>query len=89
MSDTIFTPEAVDRMVAKGTFKRIKLKDWKSVDADEMFYFRFPSHNLVNEMNGDGDWLEIIDFDHDFTEIDVNRGTIRLPLGGETEVYVR
>jgi hypothetical protein len=87
---TVFTPEAVQRMVAEGIFRKVKLKDVQGLgDVDEIHFFRLPSTSAINERNGDGDWLEVVDYSTDFSEIDTDGGgTIKLPDGGETFVYV-
>lgn len=84
---TVFTPEAVQRMVAKGTFRKIKLRDLPNTDCDETFYFRFPSPSVMNEINGDGDWIDVWDYSPDFTSIDTERGEISTTP--DTEIYVR
>jgi hypothetical protein len=84
---TVFTPEAVARMVAKGTFRKVKLADLAKTDCDEVFYFKFPSDSMMNEVNGDGDWLEVMDYAKKLDWIDTNAGTIETTP--ETEVYVR
>jgi len=84
---TVFTPECVELMVAKGTFRKVALKDLLKTDFDEAFLFRFPSNSIINEMNGDGDWLEIQDFAVDSTWVSTARGEI--PATPDTIIYVR
>ena len=84
---TVFTPDCVERMVAKGTFRKVALKDLKNADFDEAFLFRFPSNSIINEMNGDGDWIEVWDYATDATWVSTARGEI--PATPETIIYVR
>jgi hypothetical protein len=55
-SSTVFTPDALERSVARGAFKTARLGDFLKIDADEVFVFRFPSRNIVNRENGDGEY---------------------------------
>jgi hypothetical protein len=89
---TVFTPDALARSVAKGGFKTCKLSEWKDADGDEAFLFIYPSPILENEMNGDGDLLEIIDFNNDLTEVDTDAGGGRLhshKTTPDTVIYYR
>jgi len=79
---TVFTPEAL-----RNSFKSATLGEVKDLDADEIFYFEYPSPNVVDEMNGDGVLYEIHDFAIDFSFIDIGRRNI--PATSETEVWIR
>lgn len=85
---TVFTPDAVARMLEKGSLKTCRLGEWKDVDGDEMFMYFFPSTNIINFENGDGDFVEIIDFKIDFTEVDLSDGRT-IPASRDTVVYYR
>lgn len=101
MPSTVFTPECLSRMVAKGTYRKVKLadlnKEGRERGFDEIFYFRFPSTDCFNEGNGDGDFMEV----HDYTHIKptssssipnlVTLFTAREEIAANTntEVYVR
>lgn len=86
---TVFSPEAVQIMCAKGTFREILLKDMHTTDHDEAFYFRFPSPSVFNDANGDGDWLEIVDYRKDLSGVWTDAGFIDCPEKGLTKVYIR
>lgn len=79
---TVMTPEAVAK-----SFKQARLGDAMQIDADEMFYFRYPSPDLTNQVNGDGDLLEIWDYSPDFSVVVTERGNI--PTTPETTIYYR
>jgi hypothetical protein len=83
MSDTVMTPTAL----ASSNFREIKLSDLRYTFHDEAFIFLFPSQNIINEENGDGDLLEIIDWDVDCSTVETNRGP--LATDPDTKVYVR
>ena len=85
---TVFTPEAVRRMIEKGSLKTCRLSEWKNVDGDEMFLYFFPSIDIFNFENGDGDFVEIIDFKVDYSEVDLSDGRT-IPADGNTVVYYR
>lgn len=85
---TVFTPQAVRRMIEKGSLKTCMLREWKDVDGDEMFMYFFPSRNIINFENGDGDFVEIIDFKDDYTEVDLDGGRT-IPTTPDTVVYYR
>jgi hypothetical protein len=83
----VITPEAL----AKSKFKTCQLSEYGDknfdIDADEAFYFRFPSPSLINQANGDGDLLEIWDFTADFKKIVTKAGD--LDVTPETIIYYR
>jgi hypothetical protein len=85
---TVFTPSAIASMLEKGTLKTCKLSDWKNVDGDEMFVYFFPSKNIINFENGDGDFIEIIDFKVDLSELDLSDGRT-IPASPNTLIYYR
>ena len=85
---TVFTPEALQRSVEKGGFKTCLLKEWKEVDGDEAFLFIYPSVDPINEVNGDGDFVEIIDFNRDLTLVDLDGGG-SVKTTPETRIYYR
>lgn len=87
MSDTVFTPDALERSVQKGAFKVGKMADYMSLDGDEFFVFRFPSSDIANESNGDGDLLEIWDAAIDGTTVTTSAGEIAVTP--EAPVYYR
>ena len=87
MSNTVFTPDALDRSVARGTFKTARLGDFMKIDADEVFVFQFPSRNIVNRENGDGDFLEVWDAATDYSSVTTDRGEISTTT--ETTIYYR
>lgn len=91
MGRTVFTQQCLDSMVSKGTFRKVRLADLKtegrSRGFDEIFYFRFPSTSILNEMNGDGDFMEIEDYAHDLSKIFTASEDIATTP--ETFVYVR
>jgi hypothetical protein len=83
---TVFTTSAVERMLARGAFLKVRLADLATMDYDEVFYFRYPSPDPINEANDDGDWLEVLDHAADFLWVDTERG--KIPSDSGTEVYV-
>lgn len=86
--NTVFTPKAIEKMIAAGTLRKIRLSDLTSDDkAEESFYFRFPSSDIVNEFNGDGDFLEILDYTPHCDKIFTSRGAIETTP--DTEIYVK
>lgn len=80
---TVITPTAL----AASNFREIKLSDLRRTVCDECYVFIFPSMNPINQANGDGDLLEIIDFAYDFSHVETDRG--ELPTDPDTKVYVR
>lgn len=87
MSSTAFTPDALERSVARGAFKTARLGDFLKIDADEVFVFQFPSRNIVNRENGDGDFLEVWDAAMDYSSVTTSRGDIATTP--ETTIYYR
>jgi hypothetical protein len=86
---TVFTPDAVNRMVKRGAFREVKLRDLRKEDYDEAFYFRFPSSSVINEVNGDGDWLEVWEWDFEYFEWINCEGEREFKTNGDTIIYVR
>jgi len=90
---TVFTPEALARSVANGAYNTCKLGEWQNALGDELFLFTYPSEDPLNEANGDGDFAEIIDFNADMTEVDVDLGfggrTKTVKVTPDTIVYYR
>lgn len=85
---TVITPDALRR----SKFKSCTLSELKASDADEVFYFRYPSSNMINRTNGDGDLMEIFDFASDFSSIDADAGygrTVTIKATPDTVVYYR
>ena len=76
------TPEAASR-----SFRRASLMDLRTIDHDEAFVFRFPSTDIVNEVNGDGDLIEIWDVAEDFQSVTTEFG--ELATTPQTEVLYR
>ncbi len=87
MGDTVFTPDALERSVKKGAFKVGRMADYVRLDGDEFFVFRFPSRDIWNAENGDGDFLEIWDAAADGTAVTTSAGEIAVTP--ETSVYYR
>lgn len=85
---TVFTPKVVIKMLDEGTLKTCFLSEWENVGGEEMFVYFFPSTNIVSFDNGDGDFIEIIDFKIDFSEIDLADGRT-IPATPDTLVYYR
>lgn len=81
--DTVMTPTAL----ASSNFREIKLSELRYTACDESFIFVFPSQNIINEDNGDGDLLEIIDWAADCSIVETSRGP--LTTEPDTKVYVR
>lgn len=84
---TVYTPEAVERMVAAGTFKKCLFKDIKKINCDEIYIFIFPAKDVLNEMNRDGEWIEVEDYGRDGKTIYTSAGEMQVT--GETEIYYR
>jgi len=84
---TVFTPDALERSVARGAFKKARLDDYLKIDADEVFVFRFPSPHLINQMNGDGDLIEVEDVSIDYHSVTTSAGDISTTP--ETTIYYR
>lgn len=93
---TVITPDALER----SKFGKCTLKEWSDknftpkdgLDGDELFYFRYPSPVLENEMNGDGDLMEVIDWSKDLASIDVDLGggrTKTITVEPDTVLYYR
>lgn len=74
--NTIYTPEALDRSVSNGKYKTCRLRDLAKTDTDETFVFRFPSPDLLNAENGDGEFLEVWDYAVDLSSVTTSRGDI-------------
>jgi hypothetical protein len=79
---TVATPEVVAR-----SFKQCRLADLPNTDCDEAFLFLYPSADVVNEENGDGDLVEIHDYASDFSW--VNLGGRDIPANPDTIVHYR
>lgn len=86
-SSTVFTPDALERSVAKGAYKQARLGDFLRIDADEVFVFQFPSRDTWNRENGDGDLLEVWDAATDYSSVTTKRGEIATTP--ETTIYYR
>jgi hypothetical protein len=84
---TVFTPDALERSVTRGAFKKARLSDYLKIDADEVFVFRFPSPHLINQMNGDGDLIEVEDVSIDYDSVTTAAGDIATTP--ETTIYYR
>lgn len=85
---TVFTLPSMIRMIDKGTFKTCRLGEWKNVDADEFFIYIFPSADLFNFDNGDGDFIEIEDWAVDLSSISLANGRT-IPADKDTVIYYR
>lgn len=85
--NTVFTPDALARSVAKGAFKTCRLADFLQHDCDEAWLFVFPSRDLTNQENGDGDLLEVWDFAADLSSVTTSKGDIEATP--ETAIYFR
>lgn len=85
--DTVFTPESLERSVARGAFAVATLGDFLKIDADEVFVFRFPARDLWNRENGDGEFLEVLDVAIDRSSVTTSHGDI--PTTSETTIYYR
>ena len=81
---TVITPEALAK---SKTFKQCKLSDWRKINADELFLFIFPSSDPFNEENGDGDLIEILDFNDELTEVGTDVGDVKVTP--DTVIYYR
>lgn len=81
--NTVFTPEAL----ARSRFKTCRLGDYLKADIDEAWVFVFPSRDLLNQENGDGDLLEVWDVAVDFSSVTTSKGDIRTTA--ETTIYFR
>jgi hypothetical protein len=91
---TTFTPEAMRRMVAKGVYRIVTLRDYTNPREtfDEAFYFVYPSLDAEDEVNGEGKLKEIVDVATDFSEIDLEAHggrTTTVPTTPNTLIYVR
>lgn len=87
MANTVFTPEALERSVARGAFKKATMADYMTIDADEVFVFRFPARGLLDSENGDGEFLEVWDAAADRSSVTTSRGEITTTP--ETAIYYR
>ena len=68
------------------------MSEWLNADGDEAFLFIYPSSDGVNEVNGDGEFVEIIDFMGDWSEVDVDAGFGRTKVvktNPDTLIYYR
>jgi hypothetical protein len=83
--NTIYTPEALERSVAKGKYKTCLLRDLSKTDTDDAFVFVFPSPDLINADNGDGNFLEVWDYARDLSSVTTSRGDI--VTNPETVIY--
>ena len=79
----VFTPEALKR----SNFKPCRLDEVRSKEHDGVYYFVFPSPNPINEINGDGDLIEIDGWAGNYSEIWHERGVINATP--ETIVYYK
>jgi hypothetical protein len=85
----VITPEALKN---SKTFRAIPLKNIMDKDSvhDEAFYFAWPPpEGSINEVNGDGDLLEIWDWNYEFTKISVDPVGKEITVTPETIIYVR
>ena len=86
MSDTVITPEALKQ----SNFREILAKDLYSPncgDVDEAFIFIYPSPDPMDEINGDGQLLEVFDVLQDCSKAFTLHRTI--DITPETKLYVR
>jgi hypothetical protein len=83
--NTVYTQEALARSVANGKYKTCRLRDLAKTDTDETFVFRFPSPDLLNAENGDGEFLEIWDYAVDLSYVITSKGDIE--TNAETVIY--
>jgi hypothetical protein len=85
---TVITPEA---LASSKTFRKVTVAELNNPNAthDEAFVFRFPSLDIINEENGDGDLIEIIDWNHDLTEIDLDGARRPMVVTADTMIFVR
>jgi len=72
MADTLMTPAALTR----SNLLTCRLCDLQGVDADETFLYIYPSQNYINELNGDGELIEVRDYASDCSCVDTSRGEI-------------
>lgn len=88
---TVFTPACLAGMVTTGTYRKVRLCDLNTEGRergfDEVFYFRFPSNDIFNQENGDGDFLEVEDYAKDLSKIWTAHAEIATEPN--TIVYVR
>lgn len=94
---TVFTPKAIERMVTTGHYRRVALKDLLATERrrqvlkglsdkhDSVYYFRYPSPDVINEVNGDGDFIEV--YSCGLATIDTEVGVISVTP--DTVVYIR
>lgn len=76
------------RMIDRGTFKTCRLEEWKNIPGDEFFIYLFPSADLCNFANGDGDFIEIEDYAADYSKIYLSNGRT-IPADKDMVVYYR
>ena len=83
--ETVITPEALEQ----SKFRKIALKDLYNPEetSDEAFVFVFPSPDPVDQVNGDGQLIEIDDCEKDFSFIYTSHR--RIHSTPETIIYVR
>lgn len=73
MPTTVITPDALHR-----SMKTARLDQVESIETDEIYIFVFPSADPVNQVNGDGDLIEIYDWSKDFMSVGTSRGERRV-----------
>lgn len=84
---TVITPDALQR----SNFRPATVDDLlsKSATHDESFVFIFPSPNLINEMNGDGDLIGIDDIARDKSHLVLEDGSCISVNDPNLKIYVR
>lgn len=87
--NTVFTPDALQRSVASGYFRKIKLKDWPKTDCDEAHLFVFPSPIDTDQINGDGMFREIEAANGNDTQVWLSGIRRPFDVTPETDIYVR
>jgi hypothetical protein len=82
---TVITPDALE----KSGFRKMTLEDFHSQDGgwDELCVFKYPSPNAVDQVNGDGQLLQVWDFARDLSWISVEGREVAAT--SETEIWVR
>ncbi len=81
--NTVFTPDALNRSFVAITLAEFASRD----DVEEGFFFLFPSRNIINEVNGDGDLVEVLDYGRNLSYIDTDFGP--LAADKDTKIYIR
>ena len=68
--NTVMTPEAVRR-----SYTAAKLRDIvdPKFTGDEVFIFVYPSNDVMNQWNGDGELCEVEDWAEDFSKVWTSR----------------